>query len=179
MSGLILTLTENFDAEAIRAELSEHLRVDHPKFVYLRTADPPSILHLLGDVLSWLPLKKAAEFLLSELAKRDGNTTWDRLASLLKINAVKPLADVTETLEKAATSVDRKVTMHVGIDIPMIISARRYLSSQLLLLEKWPVYWLPSSSMQNRSRRPCKQRSKPGTRHSVERVLSCATMRVC
>ena len=68
MSGLILTLTENFDAEAIRAELSEHLRVDHPKFVYLRTADPPSILHLLGDVLSWLPLKKAAEFLLSELA---------------------------------------------------------------------------------------------------------------
>ena len=31
---------------------------------------------------------------------------------------MKPLADVTETLEKAATSVDRKVTMHVGIDIP-------------------------------------------------------------
>ena len=110
MSGLTLTLTENFDAETIRAEFSKHLKVDDPKFVYLRTADPPSILQLLGDALSWLPLEKAAKAFLSELAKRAGNATWDRLASLLKINAVKPLADVAETLEKAANSVDRKVT---------------------------------------------------------------------
>ena len=51
---------KKFDAEAIRAELSEHLKVSEPEFLVFRAGDPPSVLQLLGDALSWLPLKAAA-----------------------------------------------------------------------------------------------------------------------
>ena len=113
MSGLTLTLTDNFDAETIRGELSKHLTVDEPKFVYLRAADPPSVLQLLGDALSWSPLIAAATAVvtvyLSTLAKRAANDTWDGLKSLLKSNEAKPLADVAKTLEVAANSVTGEI----------------------------------------------------------------------
>ena len=118
MSELKLVLSEKFDAEAIRAELREHLKVSEPRLMLLRSADPPSILNLLGDAQAWLPLKVAAAVYLSTLAKRAGGATWEGLASLLKSNEVKPLADVAKTLATAANSVDGKVTMTVGLNIP-------------------------------------------------------------
>ena len=118
MSELELVLSEKFGAETIQAELSEYLKVSEPKLMLLRSADPPSILNLLGDPLAWLPLKAAAAVYLSTLAKRAGDATWEGLASLLKSNKVKPLADVAKTLATAANSVDGKVTMTVGLNIP-------------------------------------------------------------
>ena len=124
MSGLALTLTVNFDAETIRGELSKHLKVDKPTFVHSRGADPPSVLQLLGDALSWSPLIAAATAVvtvyLSTLAKRAANDTWDGLKSLLKSNEAKPLADVAKTLEVAANSVtgDREIRIGVGLSIP-------------------------------------------------------------
>ena len=118
MSELELVLSEKFDAETIQAELSEYLKVSEPKLMLLRSADPPSILNLLGDPLAWLPLKAAAAVYLSTLAKRAGDATWEGLASLLKSNKVKPVADVAKTLATAANSVDGKVTMTVGLNIP-------------------------------------------------------------
>ena len=122
MSGLTLTLTDNFDAETIRGELSKHLTVDEPKFVYLRAADPPSVLQLLGDALSWSPLIAAATAVvtvyLSTLAKRAANDTWDGLKSLLKSNEAKPLADMAKTLEVAANSVTGEIRIGVGLSIP-------------------------------------------------------------
>ena len=116
--SLKLTLSGKFDAEAIRTELSEHLEVNEPSFLASFTADPPSFLQILGDALSWLPLKAAATIYLAALAKRAGDATWDRLASLFENNEVKPLADVAKTLEKAANSVNGKVTISVGLNIP-------------------------------------------------------------
>ena len=118
MSELKLVLSEKFDAEAIRAELSEHLKVSKPEFLFFKAADPPSIIQLLGDAVAWLPLKVAATFYLSTLAKRAGDATWNRLASLFNRNEVKPLADVAKTLVTAANSVDGKVTIVVGLNIP-------------------------------------------------------------
>ena len=69
MSELKLVLSEKFDAEAIRAELSEHLEVSEPLGLSLNTVDPPSVLHLLGDAVAWLPLSAAAAVYLSTLAK--------------------------------------------------------------------------------------------------------------
>ena len=121
MSELNLELTEKFDAEnaaAIRAELSKYLKVSEPRFISMRSADPPSFLQLLGDVSAWLPLKAAVAVYLSTLAKRAGDATWNRLASLFNSNEVKPLADVTKTLATAADSVDGEVTIVVGLNIP-------------------------------------------------------------
>ena len=118
MSELKLALSEKFDAEAIRAELSEHLKVSEPKFLLFKAVDPPSVLQLLGDAGAWLPLSAAAAVYLSTLAKRAADATWDRLASLFNSNEVKPLADVAKTLATAANSVDGEVTIAVGLNIP-------------------------------------------------------------
>ena len=122
MSGLTLTLTEDFDAETIRTELGKHLVVDEPKFLVLKSADPPSVFQLLGDAQYWLPLAvvaaKVVDVYLSTLIKRAADATWDGLASLLKSNEVKPLADVAKTLETAANSVTGEVRIGVGLSIP-------------------------------------------------------------
>ena len=122
MSGLTLTLTEDFDAETIRTELNKHLNVDEPEFHFFKTADPPSVLQLLGDVLSWSPLTAAATTVatvyLSTLAKRAANDTWDGLKSLLKTKEAKPLADVSKALEIAANSVTGERRISVGLSIP-------------------------------------------------------------
>ena len=79
MSELNLELTRNFDAEAIRAELSEYLKVSEPRVIHLRAADPPSFIHLLGNALDWQPLKAAAAVYLASylatLGKRSADAT--------------------------------------------------------------------------------------------------------
>ena len=120
MSELNLALT--FDAkkaEAIRAELSEHLQVSEPRSIILQSADPPSFLQLLGDASAWLPLKAAAAVYLSTLAKRAGDATWNRLETLFHSNEVKPLGSVAKTLATAADSLGgSEVTVIVGLNIP-------------------------------------------------------------
>ena len=122
MSGLTLTLTDNFDVESIRGELSKHLAVDEPQLVYLKAADPPSVLQLLGNALSWSPLTAAATAIVtvyfSTLAKTAANDTWDALKSILKSNEAKPLADVAKVLEGAANSVTGEIRIGVGLSIP-------------------------------------------------------------
>ena len=118
MSELKLVLSEKFDAEAIRAELSEHLKVSEPNFLFFKSADPPSIIQLLGDAVAWLPLSAPAAVYLSTLAKRAADATWDGLASRFNSNEVKPLTAVAKTLATAADSVGRKVTIVVGLNIP-------------------------------------------------------------
>ena len=118
MSELDLTLTKEFDSDTVRLELGEYLRVGAPKILFFKSADPPSVLQLLGDPLAWLPLKAAAAVYLSTLAKRAGEATWDWLASRFNSNEVRPLADVAKTLAKAATSVDGKVIILAGLNIP-------------------------------------------------------------
>ena len=118
MSELKLELTKKFDAGAIRAELNEYLKVSEPTLMFFKSADPPSIIKLLGDVVAWLPLSAPATVYLSTLAKRAADATWDGLASLFNSNEVKPLADVSKTLATAANSVDGEVTIAVGLNIP-------------------------------------------------------------
>ena len=118
MSELELTLTREFDAEAVRSKLGEYLRVSEPKILFLRSAEPPAILQLLGDALAWLPLKAAGAVYLSTLAKRSGDATWNLWASRFNSNEVRPLANVAKTLAKAADSVNGKITILVGVNIP-------------------------------------------------------------
>ena len=121
MSELNLKLTEKFDPEnaaAIRAELSEYLKVSEPHFIIMRSVDPPSFVQILGDASAWLPLKAAATVYLATLAKRAADATWNKLTSLLGSNEVKPLANVAKTLATAADSVDGEVAIVVGLNIP-------------------------------------------------------------
>ena len=121
MSELNLALTYKFaaNAEAIRAELSEYLKVSEPRSNIAQSVDPPSFLQLLGDASAWLPLKAAAAVYLSTLAKRAADATWNQLVeSLFKSNEVKPLTDVAKTLATAVDSVDGKVALVVGLNIP-------------------------------------------------------------
>ncbi len=118
MSELKLVLSKKFDAEAIRAQLSEYLKVSEPRLILFKAVDPPAILKLLGDAEAWLPLSAPATVYLSVLAKRAADATWNRLASLFNSNEVKPLADVAKTLATAANSVDGEATIVVGLNIP-------------------------------------------------------------
>ena len=101
-----------------REWLSEHLKVSEPRFISVRSVDPPSVLQLLGDPVDWLPLKAAAAAYLLTLAKRAGDATWDWGTSLFNSNKVKPLASVAKTLATAAARVDGEVTIFVGLNIP-------------------------------------------------------------
>lgn len=121
MSELKLMLSENFgtvNAKPIRAELSKYLKVSEPCVAVTRSIDPPSFLQLLGDALDWLPLKAAAAFYLSTLAKRAGDATWDGLTALFNSKEVKPLAEVAKTLTEAANKVNGEVTIVAGLNIP-------------------------------------------------------------
>ena len=121
MSELKLLLSEKFDAKAIRAELSEHLKISEPQVLFFKSADPPSVIQLLGDPWAWLPISAAAVFFskyFSTLGKRSADATWDGLASLFNSNEVKPLVDVSKALATAADSVDGNVTIVVGLNIP-------------------------------------------------------------
>ena len=65
ITGLTLVLSDDFDprdAEAARAALSEHLEVGEPTVFGRFAADPHlvSIVRLIGDVTTWLPLKTKA-----------------------------------------------------------------------------------------------------------------------
>ena len=118
MSELDLMLTREFDAETIRSELGKYLRVKKPTILFLKSAEPPIILRLLGDVPAWLPLTAAAGVYLSTLAKRAADATWGRLASRFSNDQVRPLIHTVRTLEKAANSVGGNVTLLVGLNIP-------------------------------------------------------------
>ena len=121
MSELNLALTEKFDPEnaaAIRAELSEYLKVGEPRFIIMKSVDPPSFLQLLGDVSAWVPLTAAATVYLLTLVKRAADATWNRLASRFGSNEIKPLVAVAKTLAAAADSVDGEVAIVMGLNIP-------------------------------------------------------------
>ena len=109
MSELNLVLSEKFDtddAEAILAELSEHLKVGEHRFLLRKSADPTlvSVVQLLGDVAAWLPLSAAATVYFSALAKRAADATWTGLASLFNAYEAKPLVDVATTLARQRRS---------------------------------------------------------------------------
>ena len=117
MPELTLQLSDKFrdEAEDVRAELGKHLKVGRPIFTFRKSADPPSLVQLLGDATAWLPLKAAAAVYLGTLAKRAAEATWDKIATR---NEVKPLVEVATTLATAAARVDGEVEIAVGLNIP-------------------------------------------------------------
>ena len=122
-TGLALTLSEGFrpeDAEAARAGLREHLKVDQLTFVAQLSADPNlvSFIRAIGDIATWLPLSAAATVYLSTLAKHAADATWDAVRSRFARKEVKPLADVAKTLAATASKVKGEVHIFVGLDIP-------------------------------------------------------------
>lgn len=117
MSELYLGLSEKFygEADSIRAELGKHLKVGQTSFLFRKSADPPSLIQLLGDVAAWLPLYLPAKAFLDTFGKLAAEALWDKISNR---NDVKPLADVTTTLATAAAHVDGEVEISVGLNIP-------------------------------------------------------------
>ena len=122
-TGLVLVFSEEFspnDAELVRTRLGDHLEVDEPIFTARFSADPNlvSVIRVIGDVATWLPLSAPVAVYLSTIAKRAGDATWNSMQSLFKRKEVKPLADVATTLAETASRVDGEVYILIGLDIP-------------------------------------------------------------
>lgn len=63
MTELNLSVSDKFnerDIQTIRIALGNYLKVGNPSRVFQRSADPPSIIELLGAVALWAPLTIAA-----------------------------------------------------------------------------------------------------------------------
>lgn len=126
MSELRLTLTERFwpkydesHAEAIRSQLGRHVRVGKPE-MYRRASgfEPPSFIELLGAVIAWQVLSKAASAFLSGFFNEAGRASWDRLSSRKDSRDIEPLMDVVKTLVEAADRVGGTVHISFGLNIP-------------------------------------------------------------
>ena len=91
MSELYLELSEQFyeEAEGICVELSKHLEVRRPIFVFRRAAAPtlPSFIQLLGDVAAWLPLSLAAKAFLAPVGNRAAEAPWENMVNRPDVQA--------------------------------------------------------------------------------------------
>ena len=122
-TGLALILSEDFHpdaAEAARAELREHLKVDEPTFVARFSDDTnlASFIRVIGDINTWLPLSVPAAVYFSTIAKRAGDATWDSIRALLERRKAKSLADVATTLAATASKANGEVHIFMGLDVP-------------------------------------------------------------
>ena len=123
MSSLTLTMTKDFDAEIMRTELSKHLNIDEPEVLQLRTADPPAVLQLLGDALSWSPLKVAATTVVTAYLLTLAKTSCQRYMGWTENHFSRAkkrshLPTWQKTLEIAANSVTGERRITVGLSIP-------------------------------------------------------------
>lgn len=121
MSKLNLTLSERFateDPDALCAALSAHLSLGKTRFLVRMSADPPSVIQLVGNAAAWLPLAAPAAVYFSTLAKRAGDASWDAIASRLKSTEARPLADVATTLTETSIKSAGKVEIIFGLNIP-------------------------------------------------------------
>ena len=99
-------------------ELNTHLKVGKPKLFFMRSTDPPSFIQILGDAVIWAPLTVAAGTYFSVLAKHAADATWNRMTSLRKNKETEPLVEVVDTLLNAANSIEGKVEIIFGLNVP-------------------------------------------------------------
>ena len=121
MTELNLSVSDKLnesDIQTIRIALGNYVKVGNPSKVLLRSADPPSIIELLGAVALWVPLAAAAKAYLEQIAKRAGDATWDSLASLFKGKEMNPIIDIATTLSTVVDEIDGEVKIVFGLNIP-------------------------------------------------------------
>ena len=121
MSAINLTLTRDFraeDTQILRTDLAAHLEVGEPGVLFLKAAETPSLIQLLGDALSWKPLVVVATIYVSAFAKKAGDATWDQLVSWWRREETQPVMDVARALLRVAHTVDGRVMLEIGVDVP-------------------------------------------------------------
>ncbi len=102
----------------IQSKLNRSLSVDDFRYVAYRSAEPLSIIKLLGEAVEWAPLTIPATIYLSTIAKRAGDATWEMAKSLIQSDKVKPLVLVASTLAEIADKSHAKAQVAVGITFP-------------------------------------------------------------
>ena len=121
MTELNLSVSGKFnerDIQTIRIALGNYVKVGNPSRVFQRSADPPSVIELLGEVPLWVPLTAAASAFLAQIAKRAGDATWDRLASLFQGKEMNPIIDIATTLSTVIDEIDGEVKIVFGLNSP-------------------------------------------------------------
>ena len=109
---------DEHDVQTIRIALGNYVKVGNPSRVFQRSADPPSIIELLGEVPLWAPLAVAAAAYFSQIAKRAGDATWDSLASRFKGKEINPIIDIATTLSTVVDEINGEVKIVFGLNIP-------------------------------------------------------------
>ena len=88
----------------------------------LRSAEPPSWIQFLADLLSWSTvIKVPATVFLAELAKEAAKDTWknkERIAKALKQQGVEPLLKLSRALFKYCRASPRKTSVIIGFPFP-------------------------------------------------------------
>ena len=125
MTELNLSVSDKFnerDIQTIRIALGNYVKVGNPIRVFQRSADPPSVIELLGEVPLWAPFAIAASAYLAQIAKRAGDATWDSLTSLFKGKEMNPIIDIATTLSTVVDEINGEVKIVFGLNFPDEIS---------------------------------------------------------
>ena len=123
MSELNLVLTREFstvEADGLRRALGAHLQVGEPRRLLRRSADPAltALIEVIGSATDWLPLKAAATAYLAKLGIHAADATRNALRSRFGRTEAKPLAEVATALATTANTVQGRVEIVVGLNIP-------------------------------------------------------------
>lgn len=105
-------------------EISSFLNIkDKPSVIMQRSADPPSIIQIIGNVIDWLdPFKVAA---IAFIAKLSGEVAKDvyknkiKILKALELITVKPIREFVELISRSAKSTNfRNTQLFISINIP-------------------------------------------------------------
>ena len=90
--------------------------------VFLRSAEPPSFIQIMGEALQWLsPLKVAATVFLSQLAKEAATEIYKnkaKIAEALAQAAAAPLRRAAASLKQARHQSPRHPRVVLGLSMP-------------------------------------------------------------
>jgi hypothetical protein len=104
-------------------DLNSVTSVEQVNHLQTRSADPPAIVQLVGDLAQWVdPLKLAASIFLAQLAKEAAKDVWKNklvIAKVLKEQACKPLKIVASAIAAAKRTTDSaEFSVTIGLSVP-------------------------------------------------------------
>lgn len=105
-------------------EISSFLNIkDKPSVIMQRSADPPSVIQIIGSVIDWIdPFKVAVIAFIAEISREAAKDIYKNKAKIFKalqLITVKPLKEFVEIIFRSKTFSEFKNTqIFISVNIP-------------------------------------------------------------
>jgi hypothetical protein len=93
-----------------------------PERILMRSAEPPTIVQVVGGLLAWTtPLKLAAAAFTTSIGKHAGDDLWKNKAAIgkaIKLQSTQILYNASGALVNVGSSIPRPIQLAVGLNFP-------------------------------------------------------------